>query len=161
LATPFIGLLLDHVSTAGMLAVLVTLITSVGVLGSLPFLWAAYANVIFFVLLRPLYYSAMSDYATKVFGFATFGKVYGLIICFSGVVNLFQPLIDAANHDVFHDDPAPINIVMAVLGGLFGTVLVVFVWMQGRRAASEAKQAEMAFNGEHIIRETDEERSYR
>jgi hypothetical protein len=76
-------------------------------------------------------------------------------------VNLFQPLIDAANHDVFHDDPAPINIVMAVLGGLFGTVLVVFVWMQGRRAASEAKQAEMAFNGEHIIRETDEERSYR
>ncbi|KAF1823015.1 MFS general substrate transporter [Dissoconium aciculare CBS 342.82] len=160
LATPFIGLLLDHMSTAGMLAVLVTLITSVGVLGSLPFLWAAYANVIFFVLLRPLYYSAMSDYATKIFGFATFGKVYGMIICFSGVVNLFQPLIDAANHDTFHDDPAPINIIMAALGGLFGTVLVIFVWLQGRRAAVDAKAAEMAFNGEYIIRETDEESLY-
>ena len=58
-ATPFIGLLLDNVSTAVMLAGLVALITAVGVLGSLPFVWAAYGNVILFVLLRPLYYSAM------------------------------------------------------------------------------------------------------
>lgn len=43
-----------------MLTVLVVLITAVGVLGSLPFFWAAYANVVLFVLLRPLYYSAMS-----------------------------------------------------------------------------------------------------
>jgi hypothetical protein len=83
-----------------------------------------------------------------------------MIICFSGVVNLFQPLIDAANHDTFHDDPAPINIIMAALGGLFGTVLVIFVWLQGRRAAVDAKAAEMAFNGEYIIRETDEESLY-
>lgn len=58
-ATPFIGMLLDNVSTAVMLAGLVALITAVGVLGSLPFVWAAYGNVILFVLLRPLYYSAM------------------------------------------------------------------------------------------------------
>lgn len=59
-ATPFIGLLLDHVSTAVMLLILNVLITAVGVLGSLPYLWAGYANVVLFVLLRPLYYSAMS-----------------------------------------------------------------------------------------------------
>lgn len=59
-ATPFIGLLLDNVSTAMMLAVLVALTTAVGVLGSLPYLWAAYGNIVLFVLLRPLYYSAMS-----------------------------------------------------------------------------------------------------
>lgn len=59
-ATPFIGFLLDNTSTAVMLAALVVLITAVGILGSLPFLWAAYGNVILFVLLRPLYYSAMS-----------------------------------------------------------------------------------------------------
>lgn len=59
-ATPFIGFLLDNTSTAVMLFGLVVLITAVGILGSLPFLWAAYGNVILFVLLRPLYYSAMS-----------------------------------------------------------------------------------------------------
>lgn len=59
-ATPFIGLLLDNASTATMLAVLVSMITAVGIVGSLPFLWAGYCNVILFVLLRPLYYSAMS-----------------------------------------------------------------------------------------------------
>jgi hypothetical protein len=53
-------LLLDYVSTAHMLTGLVALITAVGVFGSLPFLWAAYVNVILFALLRPLYYSAMS-----------------------------------------------------------------------------------------------------
>lgn len=43
-----------------MLTILVALITAVGVLGSIPTFWAAYANVVLFVLLRPLYYSAMS-----------------------------------------------------------------------------------------------------
>ncbi|KAF2212092.1 hypothetical protein CERZMDRAFT_98006 [Cercospora zeae-maydis SCOH1-5] len=132
-ATPFIGLLLDNTSTVVMLAGLVVLITAVGILGSLPFLWAAYGNVILFVLLRPLYYSAMSDYAAKVFGFATFGRVYGTIICFSGLINLSQPLIDAANHEVFHDNPIPINIVLASLGLIIGVVLVAYVWTQGRQ----------------------------
>ncbi|EMF11883.1 MFS general substrate transporter [Sphaerulina musiva SO2202] len=130
-ATPFIGMLLDNVSTAVMLAGLVALITAVGVLGSLPFAWAAYGNVILFVLLRPLYYSAMSDYAAKVFGFATFGRVYGTIICFSGLVNLTQPLIDAANHELFHDNPTPINITLSALGLVFGAALVGYVWVKG------------------------------
>ncbi|CAK1366172.1 Protein FMP42 [Cercospora beticola] len=132
-ATPFIGFLLDNTSTAVMLLGLVVLITAVGILGSLPFLWAAYGNVILFVLLRPLYYSAMSDYAAKVFGFATFGRVYGTIICFSGLINLSQPLIDAANHEVFHDNPIPINVILASLGLVFGVMLVGYVWTQGRK----------------------------
>ena len=132
-ATPVIGLLLDNLSTANLLAVLVMLTTAVGVLGSLPYLWAGYANVVLFVLVRPLYYSAMSDYATKVFGFATFGKIYGTIICFSGLVNLFQPVIDAVNYDVFGGNPTPINVTLASLGFIFGVVLVGFVKMEGRR----------------------------
>ncbi|PPJ50891.1 hypothetical protein CBER1_07089 [Cercospora berteroae] len=132
-ATPFIGFLLDNTSTAVLLTGLVVLITAVGILGSLPYLWAAYGNVILFVLLRPLYYSAMSDYAAKVFGFATFGRVYGTIICFSGLINLSQPLIDAANHEVFHDNPIPINVILASLGLVFGVMLVGYVWTQGRK----------------------------
>ncbi|KAK5137779.1 hypothetical protein LTR08_007351 [Meristemomyces frigidus] len=140
-ATPVIGLLLDSLSTANLLAVLVALTTAVGVLGSLPYVWAGYANIFFFVVLRPLYYSAMSDYATKVFGFATFGKIYGTIICFSGLVNLFQPAIDAVNYDVFSGNPIPINVILAGLGFIFGVVLVGFVRMEGSKVQkTQAKE---------------------
>lgn len=59
-AIPMIGLVLDHLSTPSVLAILVSLTTSVGMLGTIPALWAAYVNVVFFVILRPFYYSAMS-----------------------------------------------------------------------------------------------------
>jgi MFS family permease len=55
-----IGFLLDSIRTAAVLGLLVFLSTTIGVLGVLPFTWAAYANVVLFVLFRPLYYSAMS-----------------------------------------------------------------------------------------------------
>jgi len=89
--------------------------------------------VILFVLLRPLYYSAMSDYATKVFGFATFGQIYGAIICLSGLGNLLQPLIDAATVELFARNPIPVNVALAALGFVFGVALVAFVRVQGRR----------------------------
>lgn len=58
--TPLIGLLLDNLSVPAILAVIVGLTTMVGVLNALPFAWAAYATICLFVILRPLYYSAMS-----------------------------------------------------------------------------------------------------
>ncbi|KAH9831100.1 protein FMP42-like [Teratosphaeria destructans] len=154
-ATPFIGLLLDSLSTANMLTVLVALLTAVGVFGSLPYLWAGYVNVVLFVLLRPLYYSAMSDYATKVFGFATFGKIYGTIICLSGLVNLIQPLLDAATYDTFGGNPIPINLVLCGLGLVFGVMLVVFVQIQGQKvqkqhAKEDAEAARIALIPESI-----------
>lgn len=59
LSTPFIGLLLDRVSVPTMLTIIVILTTTIGVLNSIPAMWAGYMTVILFVLLRPLYYSAM------------------------------------------------------------------------------------------------------
>lgn len=59
-ATPFIGLLLDKVSVPLTLAVIVVLITLIGIFNCLPFAWAGYVTVCLFVVLRPLYYSAMS-----------------------------------------------------------------------------------------------------
>ncbi|KAK1821594.1 hypothetical protein LTR12_003988 [Friedmanniomyces endolithicus] len=131
-ATPLIGLLLDNLSTADMLTVLVCLTTAVGILGSLPFYWAAYANIVLFVLLRPLYYSAMSNFATTIFGFATFGKIYGTIICLSGLVNLFQPAIDALTYEALDGNPIPVNVMLAALGFIFGVILVVYVRLRGR-----------------------------
>jgi hypothetical protein len=57
---PFIGSLLDNLPVAGVLALVVTISTMIGIFGVLPFIWAGYANVILFCLFRPLYYSAMS-----------------------------------------------------------------------------------------------------
>ena len=129
-ATPFLGALLDNVSTPGVLSLLVVIIAAIGVIGSISTLWAGYVNVLLFVFLRPLYYSAMSDYATKVFGFATFGRVYGTIICVSGLFNLSQTAIDALTKGLWHGNPVPINIILAALAFVVGTALVIYVSVQ-------------------------------
>ena len=97
-----------------------------------------------------------SDYAAKVFGFQTFGRVYGCIIALSGVINLFQPAIDAMNHDVFHDNPIPLNIVFASLGSLFGISLVVYVIVQGRKVREEHEAQESQWEQYRTIREENE-----
>ena len=133
-STPFLGMLLDNVSTTGVLAIITALVTAIGVFGSLPFLWAGYTNVSLFVLLRPLYYSAMSDYAAKVFGFATFGRVYGTIIALSGLVNFSQIGIIALTKNTFRGNPIPVNVFLAVVGFVIGVAITVFVAVQGKRA---------------------------
>lgn len=127
LSTPFLGMLLDNVSTTGVLLLIVIIATAIGIIGSVATLWAGYINVLLFVFMRPLYYSAMSDYATKVFGFATFGRVYGTIICFSGLINLSQTGIDALTKTTFGGNPVPVNSVLAGLTFIIGTTLVVYV----------------------------------
>ncbi|KAL4875472.1 major facilitator superfamily domain-containing protein [Aspergillus karnatakaensis] len=156
LSTPFIGLLLDHLSVPTTLAVIVLLTTLIGVLNSIPLLWTGYMTVILFVLLRPLYYSAMSDYATKVFGFATFGRVYGTIICFSGLVNFSQYGLDALTHGPFDSNPLPINIFLAAAGFVVGSILVAFVATAGHRLRAKMREEAEEGERERLIPEEDE-----
>jgi len=132
-STPFIGLLLDKLSVPHTLAIIVSLITVTGFLNTVPRLWAGYVTVLLFVFLRPLYYSAMSDYATKVFGFATFGRVYGTIICVSGLASCAQVLLDRLTYRGFRGNPTPVNFIMTACGFVVGTILVGFVWFKGRK----------------------------
>ncbi|KAI1086469.1 putative MFS transporter [Rostrohypoxylon terebratum] len=142
-ATPFIGLLLNNVSVATASAVITLFIVLIGVLNCLPQLWAGYATVVAFVLFRPLYYSAVSDFATKIFGFATFGRIYGTITCLSGLVNLVQSGLDALTHGPLQDDPTLINAGMAVGGTVLGVTLTSYFIVQGRlfRARSQKREA--------------------
>ncbi|KAJ4364086.1 hypothetical protein N0V83_009541 [Neocucurbitaria cava] len=133
LSVPFIGLLLDNTSTTFTLSMLVTVATAIGILGVIPETWAAYMNIALFVLYRPLYYTAVSDYSAKVFGFATFGKVYGLIICLSGIFNFSQSALDALTHKTFHNDPVPVNVILLGLALLVGIALVAFVWRRSHK----------------------------
>ncbi|KAI1874273.1 uncharacterized protein JN550_002852 [Neoarthrinium moseri] len=136
-ATPFIGMLLNNLSVATMLAILSACIVLIGVLNCLPFVWAGYATVIIFVLFRPFYYSAMSDYATKVFGFRTFGRVYGTITCLSGLVNFGQSGLDALTHGPLHGNPIPINVFMAVGGTVLGIALAGYVQIKTMKYQAE------------------------
>ena len=168
LSTPFLGIMLDNISTPGVLFILVLMITVIGIVGAIPALWAGYFNVLLFVILRPLYYSAMSDYASKVFGFATFGRVYGTIICFSGLINLSQTGIDALTKGTFDGNPIPINAFLAIAAFIIGTTLVTYVTVQVHRWK---KKMEWEEYGESVagteadsvldsLMEEDEDRNY-
>ena len=133
-AVPFVGLLLDSFSTVGVLASLVATATVIGILGTIPgSLTAAYAGIMLFVLYRPFYYTAVSDYSAKVFGFATFGTVYGLIICLAGLLNFSQSALDHAFRYTFDGDPVPVNVFLLALGFIIGAALVGYVAVQARR----------------------------
>lgn len=132
LSIPFIGTILDRTSTPISLGVLVFFATVIGVLGCLPYMWAAIGNVVLFVIYRPFYYTAVSDYSAKVFGFQTFGKVYGLIICLAGILNFVQSPLDALTHTVFHGNPIPVNLVLLGCAVTVGTLLVAYTAIKSR-----------------------------
>ncbi|KAK4168524.1 major facilitator superfamily domain-containing protein [Cladorrhinum sp. PSN259] len=129
---PFIGTILDHTSTVTVLISLITTAAAIGILGVIPQTWAAYGNVCLFVLYRPFYYTAVSDYSAKVFGFRTFGTVYGTIICLSGVFNFSQSGLDFLFHKTFKGDPMPVNVLLLSMGIVIGVALVGFVWVKVR-----------------------------
>ena len=151
IAIPMIGLVLDNTSTLFVLSLLVSVATTIGVLGVLPYLWAAYANIMLFVLYRPLYYTAVSDYAAKVFGFHTFGKVYGLIICLAGLLNLVQSALDTATHVGFGGDPVPVNVNLLVLALVVGIFLVGFVGYKARKLRREKLEDEAEGATERLV----------
>ncbi|KAL4917137.1 major facilitator superfamily domain-containing protein [Aspergillus aurantiobrunneus] len=145
-AVPFIGTILDTASTTFVLLVLAVTATVIGALGCIPDSYeAAYANVVLFVIYRPFYYTAVSDYAAKVFGFQTFGKVYGLIICIAGLGNFAQAGLDALTFTVFDRNPIPVNFILTGLTAITGFALVAFVW---RKAAGMAASEEFGFAAE-------------
>ncbi|KAJ5551450.1 Major facilitator superfamily domain general substrate transporter, partial [Penicillium sp. DV-2018c] len=155
--TPVIGFLLDRLSVPAMLGLIVFFTTVIGVLNSIPAVWAGSTTVVLFVLLRPLYYSAMSDYTTKVFGFATFGRVYGAIICFSGIANFSQYGLDALTHHQFDGNPIPINAALAIAGFIVGSALVGFVLVAVRERLSGQERAYVEERERLLLEEEEEE----
>ena len=77
-----------------------------------------------------------------MFGFHTFGKVYGLIMCLSGLFNFSQAGLDALTHRVFHKDPRPVNTMLLLAALLVGLALVGYVWYRSRWLRREYLEAE-------------------
>ena len=144
-------------------------------------MWAAYANVCMFVVYRPLYYTAVSDFSAKVFGFETFGKVssyiphyvlilknsltnlqvYGLVICLAGLFNFTQAGLDALTHKAFGNDPIPVNIILLCTALVVGAVLVGYVWRKSYTMEREKLEEEAEGAGEILIPGADAENTER
>lgn len=134
-AIPFIGLLLDNLTTLKVLGLLAGISVTVGVCGCLSWLPATYLGIILMVLYRPFYYTAVSDFCAKVFGFETFGTIYGTIICFSGLCNILQQSMDSITHNVFKLNPIPVNAFLLALTVLFAGAILTFVVFQEKAMA--------------------------
>lgn len=151
LAIPFIGMILDHSSTFFVLSALVTIATIIGILGCLPYTWAAYTNISLFVIYRPFYYTAVSDYAAKVFGFRTFGTVYGFVICLAGLFNFSQSGLDALCHKVFNNNPVPVNLILLGVALVVGVSLCTFVGLSAYRIRRDGLEHEAEYTSEIVM----------
>ncbi|GME83669.1 unnamed protein product [Ambrosiozyma monospora] len=86
-----------------------------------------------FVSYRPFFYTSMSDYCAKVFGFETFGTIYGTMMTTSGVFNFLQSFLDRATHTTFKMNPIPLNVMLVLLTTFIGGATVVYVYTQSIR----------------------------
>lgn len=115
-AIPFIGFILDHMKPMNTLYVIASLSISISLIGLIPgSITLHILGILLFVFFRPFYYTVVSDYCSKVFGFDTFGTVYGLLTCLSGVFNLLQSVLDDLTHNVFDLNPIPVNVLLLAL----------------------------------------------
>ncbi|WPK27632.1 hypothetical protein PUMCH_005029 [Australozyma saopauloensis] len=141
-AIPFIGLLLDNLTTLNVLWLLSIISVTVGVAGCISWLPATYLGIILMVLYRPFYYTAVSDFCAKVFGFETFGTVYGTIICFSGLCNILQQFMDQITHSHFEGNPIPVNATLTALTVLFAGLIIGFVRSQEKAMSRRSLEIE-------------------
>ncbi|KAF9451929.1 MFS general substrate transporter [Macrolepiota fuliginosa MF-IS2] len=140
IAIPFIGTYLDTFSIPTIISTLVVCTTSIGLLGLVQDSYAAaYLNILIFVIYRPFYYTVVSAYCAKVFGVATFGKVYGAVICISGFFNFSQAVLDTVTFEWYGGDPRPANTLLLVLGFVVGIALVVYVKAKCNEAKNDDK----------------------
>lgn len=134
ISVPFVGIFLDHCSTVVVLSGLLGISLLLGVLGVIPNAFGAgLFNVLFFVAYRPFFYTSISDYCAKVFGFQTFGTVYGSIMTISGLVNYCQTFLDHATHEKFNMNPTPLNLVLLAITVVIGFTTVIYVQVQGKK----------------------------
>ncbi|KAL1953929.1 hypothetical protein VTO42DRAFT_2007 [Malbranchea cinnamomea] len=140
IAAPFVGIFLDQTSMPVILLALFFSAVTIGILGCIPnSVFAGYANISLFVLFRPFFYTTVSDYVAKVFGFQSFGKVYGLNICLAGVGNFIQAPLDVLTFKVFKENPIPVNVMLTSAAFLSGFLLLSFVWWKVKSMPDKSK----------------------
>lgn len=122
---PITGLILDHSDTLSTLILVSVTSITIGVLGLIPNSFAAnLIGILILVVYRPFYYTVISDYVSKIFGFDNFGTVYGALISISGLCNMFQSVLDDWTHNTFKMNPLPVNSFLVLATVVSSCVLI-------------------------------------
>jgi hypothetical protein len=100
----------------------------------------------------------MSDYVAKIFGFGTFGTVYGCMICVSGLTIFSQPALQALVHDVFYEDPGPVNLYLAGAGLIVGVALVMYIDAKAKQIRQKQFEFIVANAASGALADPDDER---
>eukprot|EP00405_Crypthecodinium_cohnii_P011850 CAMPEP_0206433732 /NCGR_PEP_ID=MMETSP0324_2-20121206/8700_1 /ASSEMBLY_ACC=CAM_ASM_000836 /TAXON_ID=2866 /ORGANISM="Crypthecodinium cohnii, Strain Seligo" /LENGTH=473 /DNA_ID=CAMNT_0053900037 /DNA_START=87 /DNA_END=1505 /DNA_ORIENTATION=- len=88
---------------------------------------AAYLAFAVFALVRPLFYTLGASFVGQVFGFGTFGKVYGLLTTFAGIACLIvQPLGNLAANNGFEVANGVLTVAQATTAALPLCILVLW-----------------------------------
>ncbi|KAL8292596.1 hypothetical protein RQP46_001208 [Phenoliferia psychrophenolica] len=125
-AVPFIGVLLDNRPVFDVFGVLAFMGAAFGILGMTTLAWTQMLGIVIFCLFRPLMYTATSDAFAKVFGFQTFGTVYGLAMTTSGLIGLINAPLDLFVKNTLHGNFIPIGTSLVVAGLLVcGSVMAL------------------------------------
>ncbi|CEP60199.1 Fmp42p LALA0_S01e05248g [Lachancea lanzarotensis] len=132
ISIPFIGLVLDNCSIITAIISVSAISMIIGILGLFPSFILNLIGVLMLVAYRPFYYTVVSDYSAKVFGFETFGTVYGLLMCLSGIFNMSQSYLDKLTHTTFNMNPFPVNLTLVILTALSATTLISFLVKEGQ-----------------------------
>ncbi|KAH3667917.1 hypothetical protein WICMUC_005130 [Wickerhamomyces mucosus] len=133
IAIPFIGLLLDNFKTITILIILFIISNIIGICGVISKFYPNLIGILLLVIYRPFYYTAVSDYSAKVFGFETFGTVYGLMMFISGLINYFQIYLDLLTKTIFKGNPNPINYILIGTTFISGGSLIFFIVSQTKK----------------------------
>ncbi|KAH3686825.1 hypothetical protein WICPIJ_002192 [Wickerhamomyces pijperi] len=147
-AIPFIGILLDNFQTQTVMFILYLISIFIGLCGIVPHYFFNLVGILILVAYRPLYYTAISDYSAKVFGFETFGTVYGLMMFTAGVINYFAVYLDKFTKSTFKGNPGPINWALIMSTVIAGAALLLYIEFTRKNAGKlklqeEAEEAEV------------------
>jgi len=126
-----------------------------GILTLFPTVVPQLIGIGFIVIFRPLFYTAISDYAAKVFGFETFGTVYGLVMTISGLFGLILTPLDILTKGPLNGSYTPVNVVLMVLGVVASSTLALKVWSYTRKG--QVRLEEDADDGVILEEEEEEE----
>ncbi|KAL3241287.1 Fmp42p RNJ42_03379 [Nakaseomyces bracarensis] len=132
---PFIGRVLDDLDSLSTLTIVCGMSIVIGLLGLVKsFYWVHIIEILLFVVFRPFYYTVVSDITSKVFGFNTFGTVYGLMICICGICNIGQSWLDELTHTTFNMNPTPVNIMLLAATMISCFSMLCYIYKQTERS---------------------------
>ncbi|QEU60031.1 hypothetical protein KDRO_C05580 [Kluyveromyces lactis] len=136
LSIPIIGVILDNLETYSVLLLVCGLSVFIGIMGLIPSFYPNLLGILLLVAFRPFYYTVVSDYCSKIFGFETFGVVYGSMICVSGCLNFFQTYLDKLTHTTFNMNPTPVNVGLLATTVVISIALLGYIRTQSKRRAT-------------------------